>query len=312
MCVLHRHIPWLLFLLIAAIIGIAGVSFAETLRMGVLPVVDTLPLWVGIEEKEFERQGLDLKMVTFESALERDAALQAGSLDGYFGDVLNTVLLIRSGQKIRMITTAYHTHPDFRMFGIAVSPASPIRHASELPGQSVGISRATVIEYLLDQMLAQQGLKPGAVSRQDIKKIPIRLQLLLADKIPAALLPEPLLTLAETKGARVVLDDRSLNIPETVLAVTLAWAEADPTRTRRFLTAYENAVARINQNPDAYRDVLLKNTRFPDPIRDQYRIPVFPAVVLPTKADIHAVQDWLIQANLTDGRTDYREIVLQP
>jgi NitT/TauT family transport system substrate-binding protein len=313
-----RRISWVprLFLLFAAFMGVSGAiprdSAAETMRMGVLPVVDTLPLWVGIEEKEFEKQGLDLKMISFESALERDAALQAGNLDGYFGDLLNTVLLIRSGQKIHIITTAYHTHPDFRMFGIATSPQSAIQAPADLRGQSVGISRATVIEYLLDRMLAQQSLKPDDISRQDIKKIPIRLQLLLADRIPSALLPEPLLSLAETKGARVILDDRQLNMPETVLAVTQTWVQPDPTRIRRFLTAYENAVARINQNPEAHRNILLKNTRFPETVGDRYRIPVFPPVALPPEADVHAVQDWLIQNGMADGRTAYREIVLLP
>ena len=35
----------------------------------------------------------------------------------------------------------------------------------------------------------------------EIKKIPIRLQMLLSGQVTAALLPEPLLTLAETHGA---------------------------------------------------------------------------------------------------------------
>lgn len=57
-------------------------------------------------------------------AQERDAALQAGQLDGYFGDILNTIVLIRAGQELRIVTTVFHTHPDFRMFGIV-----PVRGA---------------------------------------------------------------------------------------------------------------------------------------------------------------------------------------
>lgn len=288
------------------------VNAADILRMGVLPVVDTLPLWVGLAEKMFEQQGITLKMISFESALERDASLQAGNLDGYFGDVLNTILLIRSGQKIKMITTAYHTQPDFRMFGIAVSPESGIKTLDKLQGKSIGISRATVIEYLLDRMLIQSNLKTNSVQRQDIKKIPIRLQMLLSNQIPAALLPEPLLTLAESKGAVIILDDRSLNTAETVLAVDIKWASADNSRISRFLAAYQKAVTRINQNPDDFKDILVKHTRFPMPVKDQYRIPVFPNVSLPSAADIADVQDWLVETGVTDSRLDYRQIVHQP
>jgi len=35
--------------------------------------------------------------------------MQAGQLDGYFGDLLNTVLLIQNGVPIRIVTVAYAT-----------------------------------------------------------------------------------------------------------------------------------------------------------------------------------------------------------
>lgn len=303
-----RSLGFILFLLILPVITMA----ADTLKMGVLPVVDTLPLWVGLTEKDFEHEGINLEMVSFESALERDASFQSGNLDGYFGDLLNTILLIRSGQELKMITTAYHTHPDFRMFGIAVSPGSDIKTPDKLQGLSIGISRATVIEFLLDRMLLQQNLKTDSISRQDIKKMPIRLQMLLANQIPAALLPEPLLTLAESKGARIITDDRSLDTAETVLAIRTKWADADRSRISRFLAAYQKTVTRINQNPDNYKDILVKHTRFPMPVKDQFRIPVFPDISLPSVADVAAVQDWLIETGVTDSRTDYNRMVHHP
>lgn len=193
-----------LALIVAIVGGSSGKArAADTLRIGTLPVVDTLPLLVGQTENLFTRQDIQMELTPFQSALERDAALQAGKLDGYFGDLLNTVLLIRSGQNLKIVATAFHTHPRHRMFGIVASPGTGALTPAQLKGRQVAISRATIIEYLLDRIMAAEGYDPDYVEKLEIKKIPVRLQMLLADKVPAALLPEPLLTLAESRGAHV-------------------------------------------------------------------------------------------------------------
>ncbi len=294
-------------LILAASFGHAAA--ADTLRIGTLPVVDTLPLLVGQTENLFSEQGLQVELTPFQSALERDAALQSGKLDGYFGDLLNTVLLIRSGQKLKIVATAFHTHPRHRMFGIATAPGSGASSPADLKGRQVAISRATIIEYLLERILAAEGYGPDHVAKLEIKKIPVRLQMLLADQVPAALLPEPLLTLAESKGARVVADDRRLDTSETILALDAGRITGDATLAARFLAAYRQAVDRINRDPEAYKTLLVERTRFPMPVKERFRVPVFPDPQPPSPEDVAAVQDWLQQNGLIDTRLAYDAIV---
>ena len=283
----------------------------QTIRFGVLPVVDTLPLVVGQEEQLFSQKGIDLKLISFQSALERDAALQAGQIDGYFGDLLNTVLLIHSGQKIGILTTVFNTHSEFRMFALVTAPGSSITDFTQLKGQAVAISSATVIEYLLDQFLVQQQVPAGFVEKQEIKKMPIRLQMLLADQVPAAVLPEPLVTLAEIKGARVVMDDRNLNTTLTVLALDRNLVQQQKNLQANFLSAYGEAVKRINSDPDKYKDLLVKRTRFPEPAKGKYQVPRFPAVGLPAETDVEAAQKWLLDKKMIKGRIPFDMIVFK-
>ncbi len=112
-------------------IGALPARAQEPLKLGILPVVDTLPLLVGETEGLFAKAGLTVELVTFQRALERDAALQAGQLDGYFSDILNTLLLIRAGQDLRIVTTVFHTHPDFRMFGIVAAPGAGLQSPAD-------------------------------------------------------------------------------------------------------------------------------------------------------------------------------------
>lgn len=299
------------FLFILLILAFPGVSSSgEKLVFGILPVVDVLPLLVGQEKGLFEKQGIDLELISFQSALERDAALQAGRLDGYFGDILNTILLVRSGEQLKIIATAFHTHPQSRMFGIAVAPGSGISDPDGIKGKDVAISSATVIEYLLDQLLGTRNMSPRDVTKQEIKKIPIRLQMLLSGQVTAALLPEPLLTLAETHGARVILDDRKLNTALTVLAINLKNRPAIRTLIPEFLKAYDAAVDLINENPSAYKELLIAKTQFPLAVKDKYPVPVFPARALPAEADVQAVQEWLLKNGLIKARIPYPDMVI--
>ena len=267
--------------------------------------MDVLPLLVGQEKGLFEKEGIDLELISFQSALERDAALQAGRLDGYFGDILNTVLLVQSGEQLKIIATAFHTHPQCRMFGIAVAPGSGITDPAGIKGKDVAISSATVIEYLLDQLLGTRNMSPKDVTKQEIKKIPIRLQMLLSGQVTAALLPEPLLTLAEANGASVILDDRNLNTALTVLAVNLKNRPAISALIPGFLKAYDAAVDMINENPSLFKELLITKTQFPLAVKDKYPVPVFPARALPAEADVLAVQEWLLKNGLINNVNEY-------
>ena len=304
---------WFYFIMVLFVIGaISPISVmgADTIRFGVLPVVDTLPLLVGQEEDLFFKEGIDLQIVSFTSALERDAGLLSGQLDGYFGDLLNTIQLIEAGQKIGVVTVCYHTTTQHRMFGIVTSPGAETKDLAGLKGRPVAISRATIIEHLLDRILAANQLPGDFVEKQEIKQIPIRLQMLLGGKIPAALLPEPLLTLAEIKGGRVLADDCDLNTTLTVLALDRKILDNDKTLGSRFLSAYNEAVKRVNQDPGKYVPLMIARTRFPEPVKDKYRIPVFPQVGPPSEAEVKAAQDWLKINGLVDNFVLYEEIVI--
>ena len=51
------------------------------IRLGILPVIDTLPLIVADAEGLFKEAGLDVELIVFNSALEKEAALTGGSID---------------------------------------------------------------------------------------------------------------------------------------------------------------------------------------------------------------------------------------
>lgn len=119
-------------------------------------------------------------------------------------------------------------------------------------------------------------------------QIPIRLQLLNSGKLETALFYEPLLTLIEQKGGRVVWDDRKLNEP-------LSMTTPRPRSTCR--------------SP-------LKKRLVPDAVAKDYRLPKFgrrptadglPA--LPTEAEVSHAAQWLVRRGILKSVPDISGVV---
>ena len=208
-------------------------AHSAPLKLGVLPAADTIVLHVAADEGLFAKQGLEVELIPFQSALELGAAMRAGALDGHFGDIINVLMQNESGSPQAIIATTSHSSPDNRCFGLVVSPKSKAQTLADLKGKDIAVSSATIIDFLLVQLLQQEGAAPDFLNRQDIRQIPVRLQMLLSGQIESALLPEPLVSLVEAKGARTILNDCKLNTPLAVIALKRNVLDAPRRRSGR-------------------------------------------------------------------------------
>lgn len=298
-----------LAVLICIALSLSAFAAPPAITIGILPVIDTLPLIVAKDKGLFEKEGVDVRLVSFPSALERDTALRAGKISGYFGDLLNTLLLINGGEKLLMVATAFRTTPDYRMFGLLASPKSAITALKQVEGESVAISRASVIEYVLDGMLAREGVREEKVKKTEIRAIPIRYQMLMGDKVKLAVLPEPLVTKAVSEGAILLADDRPMNTTLTVLALKADLLQQHRGLATRFLKAYSEAVEMINKAPDSFKELLVQKTQVPPSVKDTLRVPRFPPPRVPPGEDVKAVGEWLVKRGMIGKPMPYESVV---
>jgi NitT/TauT family transport system substrate-binding protein len=87
-------------LILLAVSGCAGEKSSK-MKIGLLPNVESLPFYVALEKGYLHDEGIDVELVVFESAVERDSAVQAGEVDGALGDILAVAALNNSGAPVR-------------------------------------------------------------------------------------------------------------------------------------------------------------------------------------------------------------------
>lgn len=283
----------------------------KTLKIGVLPITDVVPMYVAQGEGYFADEGIEVELIPVTSGPERDSMIQAVGIDGQLNEILTTLLTnAGNAENVRIVTTARRPFPDTPMFYVLSSPNSGITDPKQLKGVEIGISENTVIEYVTDRLLEKAGLSSGEIRFTNIPKIPVRLELLLNDQITAGVLPDPLASLSQLQGAGVVIDDTSY--PEVSLSVISFRAqvlEDRPGTVQAFLRAYDKAVEAINADPQKFQNVLIETARVPEVLQGRYELPQFPERELPSESQVVDVVNWALEKGLIKESLSYEQLV---
>lgn len=283
----------------------------RSLKLGLIPVEDNFPFFVAEQEGLFAKAGLKVELVTFNSAKDRDLALQARSIDGEVADIIATALLRKGGTPVKIVSLTMGATPDEGRFALLTRPGSPIHLPEQLRGATIGISENTIIEYVTDRLLQGAGVEISSVEKVAVPQIPQRLQLLLGGRLEAALLPDPFASLAEKKGARVILDDTkgSRNLSQVVLIFREEAIKEEAPVIKKLLQVYAEAANLISRNPARYRELFIAKARVPDDLRDTYLAPKFAPPQLPQRSEVAGVLEWMMQKKLLSSAYSYEEMV---
>lgn len=283
----------------------------ESLKLGLIPVEDNFPFFVAEQEGLFARAGLKVELVPFNSARERDLALQAKSIDGEVADIVATALLRKGGTPVKIVSLTMGATPSEGRFALVARPGSAVSRPEQLRGATVGISENTIIEYVADRLLQGAGVEPGSVQKVAVPQIPERLQLLLGGRLEAALLPDPFATLAEKKGGRVILDDTKIdrNLSQVVLIFREETIKEKGPAIKKLLQVYAEAAGLVSSHADKYRELFITRARIPAELKDTYLSPKFSSPGVPAKTEVADVQEWMVAKKLLPAAYSYEELV---
>lgn len=281
-----------------------------TLRFTVLPIIDSLPMYVAQQEGFFDKYNVEVELIPVGSGPERDQLIAAGQADGMINEVLTTIFNNRTESNVMVVRFARAATKDTPLFSIIASKDSGITTLDGLKGVEIGISEGTVIEYLTDRLLQLEGFSEDEIATIAVPKIPDRLALLSSGDLAAGMMPEPLTTLLVSQGARVVIDDTSHpEISHSTIAFRKATLDEYPDAVKAFLKAIEEAVVAINADPGKYEQVLVDNNILPQPLVGKFAVPTFVTASVPDENQYQDVLQWAIDKGLLETEVPYERCV---
>ena len=307
----------LLWLLCAASLSAQEEESIPVLRFGVLPVLNTLPLYVAEAAGYFEEAGVTVQIGRFRSAAKLRSAVRQGEMDGFQADLVSALKLHESGQGLQVVRHVGFV--DIPFFALVTWPWSGIATVDNLKGARIGISHDTVVQYVADSMLAFAEISADEVEFVEVADQMSRLLQLSQGVYDAAVLPQPHLKWALDFGSRVLIDDTALDYVPEAVSFRAKVLEQKGAAVRAFLQAYERGVATLNAmngDPEDFREFRVNPEIYPNfwpPVELFFHlavsIPTFSSASVPSEADYSSVKDWALRVDLLGEELAYENMV---
>ena len=270
-------------------------SSVQSIKIGTMQTEDSLPFWIAEQEGFFASAGVEVSMVTFQSAQELSTAFAAGEIDAAMTDVQTASALEMASVAVELAWVTLGADPSQGRFGIMTSPESGYTSLQELAGVPIGVGSNTVPEYVMDKLMLAAGVAQEDIVGEEIKKLPVRFESMTSNQVAAAALPGSLLALGEAQGMVLLADDTTgENISQSVMAVRADWLSNGAAVLCGVQSAWDQAVDAVNSNPEAYRALLVEKANLPGLIADTYPVSTYPVAARPTAQMVQPVLDWML------------------
>jgi NitT/TauT family transport system substrate-binding protein len=253
---------------------IAGQALsAEKVTIGHLAVVPSLPTYVAMEKGFFTEQGLEVKLVPFQSGTDIVDALVAGRIDADCMSAITGNWFAAQGApdkfKIFLVYAA-DSNVDNTMV-VVVKKDSPLKGLKDLKGKKVGTFPGAT-SVALAKAVIRKKTDPNKVIFTEVPP-PNMIQALAAGQIDAFFTPEPFGMIAVYQGIGKYL----IKSPCTLLGLkkgivggafsfSAKFLEERPGVAKKVKAAIEKGADYIKTNEQETRGYLSKYTPLPPPV----------------------------------------------
>jgi len=302
----------ILFLILSFLLSACSslASKNMSLKFAVLPILDSLPLYVAQQEGLFEKHNLNVELVPISSGPERDQLAAAGQIDGMINEVLTTIMSNRDNENLLVVRYARAATSEAPLFSIVASEKSGIIKPEELKGVEIAISEGTVIAYVTERILQAEGFTIDEIATVAVPKIPDRVSLISSGELNAGTLPEPVSSLLAMQGASVVISDQVCpEISHSAVTFRKSYVNENPKAVKAFLAAIEEAVLLINEDPQRWEGIMLDHNILPPALKGKFTIPPFVTAGVPSEQQFEDVLAWAKEKQLISVDVAYAKCV---
>ena len=257
---------------------------ATKVSLGVIPIIDVAPVYLGKQKGFFSRRGIDLTLVPEQGGAAIVEGVVGGKYQFGFSNVTSLMAAQAGGAPLKAVASGVASNGragrDFS--AVVVMDGSPIRSAKDLAGKRIAVN---TLKNLGDTTVRQSVRRAGGDPR-DIKfeampfpEMPAALQ---GRRVDAAWVVEPQLSEALTQGGQVVAS----NFVDTAADLTVALyftsrpaIAAQPDLVKRFTEAVKESLQYAAGHPEEVRDTVGTYTKSNDTVRIAMILPSWPDAI---------------------------------
>lgn len=238
-----------------------GSGGTDDITVGVIPIVDVAPIYLGMEQGFFQERGLNVNVQTAQGGAAIVPGVVSGQFQFGFSNVTSLLLARSEDLPLKIVAAGnYSTGEQGADFsGVVVPQGSSVTDAAGLAGKTVAVNTLKNIgDTTVRQSVEKAGGNPDAVNFVELP-FPDMPAALAEGRVDAAWLVEPFLTIAKDQGATEIasnLVDTQDNLMISAYFTSEEIMQADPELVERFTAAMNESLEYAEQNPDAAREII--------------------------------------------------------
>lgn len=205
-----RRVCSLLLALLAGFVLSAPVHAQSKVKLGVLKLTSSAPIFVGVEKGFFKEFGIEPELTYFQAAAPIATALAAGQVDvGATGLTAALYNIVLGGEQLWIVADKGREWPGYPLTGIVVQKGlwdAGLRSVKDLKGKRIGVTQiGSTFHYHIGNILEKNGLTLAEVRIVPLQAMAATVEALKGKQVDAILVPQPFPGVAEAQGFGKIL-----------------------------------------------------------------------------------------------------------
>ena len=231
---------------------------SAALKVGVMPTLDCMPLFLAKERHLFDTLGADVRLKEYTAHLDIQDALEKGRIEGGITDLVRAHRMMAKNTPLRLVAST-NTYWQF-----ITNRKSRVKELKQMTDKMVAMTNHSATDMLAQMCVDSAKLKSSDVFRVPINDVHVRLAMLQNNEMDAMLMTEPQATAARLYKNPVLMDtrDRDIRMGVIVFREKPLKHKDRQKQLEVFIKAYNMACDSLNQNGwSPYKDIVMKYTK---------------------------------------------------
>jgi NitT/TauT family transport system substrate-binding protein len=261
---------------------VAAPANLTPVKVGVLPIVDVAPLFLGKEKGFFAKRGIDLKTTIAEAGPLIVPGVVKGEFQFGFANMTSLMINQTKNVPIQVVASGVAStgQKGLDFGGVVVPVNSKIQTAADLNGKTIAVNAVGSIgDTTVRESVRAAGGDPKSL-KFVAKPLPQMQAFMEAGGADAAWTVEPWLSLTKGTGGRVVAWNYVDLAPKLTVAAYFTNAklvQENPDLVKRFVESMQESMRFADNHPDQIRDILQTYMTIDRVLTQAMTLPLWPA-----------------------------------
>jgi NitT/TauT family transport system substrate-binding protein len=262
----------------------ASSSGPAKVKVGVIPIVDVAPIYLGIKQGFFTAEGLDVSLETAQGGAAIVPGVVSGQYQFGFSNTTSLLLAGSQGLPLKVVSSGVaSTGAPGKDFGAVIVKAnSPIRTAADLAGKRVAVNTLKNINTTtINKVVRDAGGDASKIQYVELA-FPDIVSAVAKGDVDAGQVVEPFLTIATGQGDRQVVSNYAATDPQLTVGMYFTsqnYAAKNPTAVKGFTAAMTKSMEYAAAHPDDARAILTTYTKIDPAVQKNLVLPKWPTTV---------------------------------